>query len=406
VRIAFVTYEFAGVASGGGIGTYVRHAASMMAARDHQVEVFTAQAANRERQNGPLVHGLQCSRQEFPAQVARVFADRQRAAPFDVVEGPEFGADAAEVAKLCPGVPLVVKLHTPTFLINEMNHAYLPGVRKARYLLGALRRGRAPRPYWVYRPESDCERAHARAADEVTAPSRAILQLLKERWGLSEDRLAHVPHPFVPSAALLRSPVETMTNRVTFIGRLEARKGVIELAHAMASVLAKMPSARFRLVGASLPHPVSGEDMQLFMRKVAGRHADRIEFTGAVPAGEIPGYLKDTDVCVFPSVWEASGFVCKEAMAAARGVVASGGSGMAELVVDGETGRLVPPADHRALADAILELLKDPDRRTRLGRAARDYASSAHAPERIAPMQERSYERAIARAAARRESGP
>ena len=84
-------------------------------------------------------------------------------------------------------------------------------------------------------------------------------------------------------------------------------------------------------------------------------------------------------------------------MAAARGVVASSSGGMAEMVNDGETGRLVAPGDPRALADAIVGLLMKADARVRMGRAARAHATRAYAPEVIAPVQEASYRRAIAR---------
>jgi glycosyltransferase involved in cell wall biosynthesis len=220
---------------------------------------------------------------------------------------------------------------------------------------------------------------------------------LAVRWALPADRLSHIPYPFIPAPALLSAPVETLTSRVTFVGRLEVRKGVVELAEAIREVLARAPDTRFRLIGQSVPHPASGEDIAAYMRRSIGRDTPSVEFVGPVPYSEIPGYLRDTDVCVFPSVWEASGFVCKEAMAAARGVVASGGSGMAEIIDDGRTGRLVPPRSGGALAKAILEMLRDPAGRMNMGRAAREHVTSAFSPDVIAPLQEASYRRAMAR---------
>jgi glycosyltransferase involved in cell wall biosynthesis len=398
MRIAFVSYEYAGIAAGGGIGTYVRGAAAMLAARGHQVEVFTNAAAGTvESSSNVLVHHVMADRPQFAAAVLPNFSARHAAAPFDVVEGPEFGADAAAIAAAFPDLPLVVKLHTPTFLISEINHAYVPPWRAARYLIGGLRRGRAPKPYWVYDPGVDPECAHALAASEITAPSRTIMDLLGARWALPAERLSHVPYPFIPAATLLDASLDTLTRRVTFVGRLEVRKGVIELAKAISLVLAQAPDTRFRLIGRSGPHPATGEDMQSCMRRLIGPFASLVEFVGAVPYSQIPGYLSDTDICVFPSVWEASGFVCKEAMAAGRGVVASGGSGMAEIIEDGRTGRLAPPRNSGALARALLEMLSDPARRMEMGRAAREHVSDAFSPNVIAPLQEASYRRALER---------
>lgn len=398
MRLALVSYEFAGTAAGGGIGTYVRGAAAMMAARGHEVEVFTSAPADPlTLPGGVVVHAAPVERQLFPGAVAAVFAQRHGARPFDVVEGPEYGAEAAEVARAFPDLPLVVKLHTPTFLIDEIRHGYLSPWRKARFMLGGLRRGRVPKPYWHYDPAGDPECAYTRGASEVTAPSRAILELLRSRWTLDPKRLAHIPNVFDPSADLLALPVSTATDRVTYLGRLEARKGVIELAEAMKLVLARVPATKFRLVGRSLPHPSTGEDLATHMRRLLGPFAEAVEFIDGLPHSEIPRLLGETDICVFPSIWENLPYVCLEAMAAGRGVIASGGSGMAELIDDSVTGKLVQPRDARGLADAILAMIADPAGRISMGEKARARASLGYTSEVIGPLQEASYLRAIER---------
>jgi glycosyltransferase involved in cell wall biosynthesis len=370
----------------------------MMAARGHEVEVFTSSPPDPlERPSKVLVHASPADRQGFARAVASVFARRHVVQPFDVVEGPEFGAEATEVARLFPDLPLVVKLHTPTFLVDEIGHSYLSHWGKARFLLGALRRGRLPRPYWRYDPASDPERRHTLAASEIAAPSLAILDLVRSRWDVEPERLAHVPYVFNPHPDLLALPVSTATGRITYLGRLEARKGVMELAEAMKLVLTRAPATKFRLVGRSLPHPTTGEDMAAHMRRSLGPFAKDVEFVGGLPHSEVPRLLGDTDICVFPSIWESVGFVCLEAMAAGRGVIASGGSGMAELIDDGRTGRLVPPRDPRSLANAILETIADPVGRAAMGERARAKIRAAYSSEVIGPVQEASYLRAIKR---------
>jgi glycosyltransferase involved in cell wall biosynthesis len=89
-------------------------------------------------------------------------------------------------------------------------------------------------------------------------------------------------------------------------------------------------------------------------------------------------------------------------MAAARGVIGTSAGGMAEIVEHGRTGLLVPPRDPKAIADAILALLRDPERRIAMGHAARAHVTTAYAPDVIAPLQEASYRRAIERAKVRR----
>ena len=396
MRIGIISYE--GSADfGGGIGTYVKNVSEMMANRGHVVEIFTSQLTNSDAPHHERVsfHCVTATRADFPKLILQRFVARHEFEAFDVIESAEMGADADAIVATYPGLPLVVKLHTPTFCIDELNNAYLPWWRKARFIIGSLRRGHFVKPYWIYDPARDRERIHAQRAKEITAPSRAILEMLSRRWQISRERVHHVPNPFLPAPELLAVPIETLTRRITFIGRLEARKGILVLVRAMRHILARVPDVGFRLVGQSLPHPVTGEDMEAHIRRALGANISRVEFTGRVPYSQIPAYLRDTDICVFPSIWEASGFVCKEAMAAARGVIATNGSGMAEIVRDGVTGRLTPPGDVNSLTSAISDMLNDPRCRMAMGSAARQHIVEAYAPDVIAPLQEESYRRAI-----------
>ena len=340
----------------------------------------------------------------FSRKRCRAFARQHRSAPFDLVEGPEYGHEASAVTGAFPELPLVVRLHTPAFIINEMNHTYLPWTGKARFVLGGLRRGAWPRRYWIYSDENDMERRHALCADEIAAPSRAIRDVLVRRWELPSDRVSHVPNVFTASPRILSIPTNTQTGRITFLGKLEVRKGVLDLAKAIPRVLASLPDAKFRLVGRSLPHPWTGEDLEALMLRTIGRTAGRsVEFHGSVPYAAIPGQFAECDICVFPSVWENFPYVCLEAMAAARGVIASSSGGMAEIIEDGRTGLLVPPRDPQAIADAILYMMRNPKRRMAMGLAAREHVTSTYSPKAIGPLQEVSYRRAIEYARSRRE---
>lgn len=403
MRIAFVSYEYAGVASGGGIGTYVRNAAAMLAGRGHEVEVFCGQG-QAAPDGGVRVHAVGGAAEDFAEAALPLFAARQAARPFDVVEGPEYGADAAPVARAFPDLPLVVRLHTPRFVIRQMDLAGLTWARKARYMLGGLRRGQLPQRYWLYDPAEDPERAHALAADEIVAPSQAVLDRLGPVWGLPGDRCALVPNVYRPDPRLLSIDPATATGRVLFLGRFEVRKGVLTLARAIPLVLARRPDARFRLVGRDTPDPISGANISDIVRRLVEPHGACVEIVGPAPYDEVPHHLGECDVCVLPSRWEASGYACQEAMAAARGVVASSAGGMAEILDGGRCGVLAPPDDPRALADALLDLLNAPERRIALGRAARERVALAYGPEAVAPLQEASYHRAIVRAAQRRRA--
>jgi glycosyltransferase involved in cell wall biosynthesis len=105
-----------------------------------------------------------------------------------------------------------------------------------------------------------------------------------------------------------------------------------------------------------------------------------------------------SDVVVLPSVAEAFGLVLGEAMVMQKAVVATRVGGIPEIVEDGVTGILVPPASPAALADAILSLLRDPERRTQLGEAGRRRVIETFRFETMMERYEALYEALLGRA--------
>jgi glycosyltransferase involved in cell wall biosynthesis len=88
------------------------------------------------------------------------------------------------------------------------------------------------------------ERKNLLEADEVMAPSRAIAYAINRIWRVSRSRISLVPLAFEPSPELLNISVGTDSRRITYIGRLELRKGVQDLASAIPLVLRREPEAR------------------------------------------------------------------------------------------------------------------------------------------------------------------
>ena len=405
LKIALISYEYPPDTALGGIATYVEQAAHMLAQRGHQVEVFAgspqSELAQTQTEALPCNHSLivhrygVTNRTEFAERVGLAFAQRHEQIAFDVIEGPDCGAEAAAAVRRVPDIPLVVKLHTPQYLLHQLGKLPLSWPAKTRMTLGALRRGKLPQPPPVYDRQTDAEYWHTQAADRVAAPSMAIGQRILDDWAIPPDRVVPVPYPYCPSPELLSIPVQTQTQRITFIGRLEVRKGILDLAKAIPRVLRRYPQAQFRFVGPPWPSPVPGLDMQQYLTQRLGRHRSALEFTGGVSLTDIPNYLATTDICVFPSIWESFGLVCTEAMSAARGVVGSAAGGMTELLDGGSCGHLVPPRQSKQIAAAILDLLNHPEHRMELGTRARERVTSHYSLTRIAQLQETTYRQAI-----------
>jgi glycosyltransferase involved in cell wall biosynthesis len=152
--------------------------------------------------------------------------------------------------------------------------------------------------------------------------------------------------------------------RIGEIARLCDVKGQRELLQAVA----RLPHARLVLAGRDLEQGGAFQD-------ALERESERLGIRDRVEFGfheDVPALLESLDVVVLPSWTEGLPVVLLEAMAHARPVVATPVGGTPELVVDGETGLLVPPRDPEALADALRRLLGDPDLARRLGEAGRE----------------------------------
>jgi glycosyltransferase involved in cell wall biosynthesis len=393
MRIALISYEFAGNADTGGIGTYMRNAARMLVQRGHDVEVFTGGVpSSHEADSNLRVHGVARSHADFAEAIVVPFTERHRAAPFDVAEAPEYRADAAAVARAFPALPLVVKLHTPSVLVSLINMQPLSPVAKARFIGGSLIRGRLPQPYWSYNRAADYELEHVRRATVVAAPCRAIVSALAPLWDLRLDDVDIVPNVFSPVPALLELDPASRTNVVSFFGRQEPRKGIWHFVQAIPQILRRFPAAQFRIIG----RPADGA-MAARLREYLAPFARCVEIVPGVAYDEMPRYYGATDICVAPSLWENFPNVCLEGMAAGRGVIGSTAGGMSEIIADGETGLLVPPGSAEAIAEAVVGLLDNPDRRIAMGTAARRHVQDAYGVQAVAPLQEALYRKAIAK---------
>jgi glycogen synthase len=400
MKIAFISYEYPPDTAYGGISTYVYQASKMMHERGHHVEVFSSSPhqGGTESNNGILVHRIkEENRYLFPKLVSELFLKQHKKVRFDVIEGPEFYAEAREIVRAVPDIPLVVKLHTPSFILDRLNSIESSYVTKITRYLGSIRRGVIPINYWSYNPRKDIECSHTLDADEIVILTHDMGNQVINLWGLDAKKVVCIPNPYIPSAKLLDIPANTNTNIITFIGRLETRKGVVDLARAIPLVLQRNPNAKFRFVGRSEISPQSKLDMRQYLESMLDKYKESIEFTGSVSPDEIPSILLNTDICIFPSIWENFPNVCLEAMAAARGVIGSSAGGMAEMLNHGEVGRIIPPRNPEKIAEAINELLENPALRVELGKNARNRLLAEYSIERVATMQEASYERAIKR---------
>jgi len=112
-------------------------------------------------------------------------------------------------------------------------------------------------------------------------------------------------------------------------------------------------------------------DYPSYFKKKYGSCTGQVDFLGFVDEDRLAEQYKSCDVFVAPSRYESFGLIFLEAMNFAKPVIGCRAGGPEDIIVDGETGLLVPPQDPRALADAILALVISLEKRDEMGRAGR-----------------------------------
>jgi phosphatidylinositol alpha-1,6-mannosyltransferase len=211
----------------------------------------------------------------------------------------------------------------------------------------------------------------------------AISRWTRDRFLAANPRFAGHPLSVCPLGIDVRAPVPVappVPGRVLVVGRLwteERYKGHDLLIDVWQDVRRAVPHAHLVIVG-------DGDDRARLEARVreAGL-AQAIRFTGALPHAELQRAFVQAQLFAMPSDGEGFGLVYLEAMRAARPCLAARGAAE-EIVIDGVTGRIVPPRDRAALAAALVEMLSDPTRCSAMGRAGRERVENEFSSARFA----------------------
>jgi glycosyltransferase involved in cell wall biosynthesis len=243
------------------------------------------------------------------------------------------------------------------------------------------------------------ERALARDVARVVATSTEETTELV-RLGAPRHRITVVPCGVDVDQFTPEGPAAERGSRlrVLSIGRLVPRKGFDTVIRAIAAV----PDVELVIAGGPAAEQLDADREATRLRQLADRLgvADRVRLVGAVPRPDVPALLRSADLVVCAPWYEPFGIVPLEAMACGVPVVATAVGGFVDTVVDGATGKLVPPGRPDALAAAIRRLLGEPFWREAYGTAGVDRARSRYSWTRIAADTAAVYERVLGTASA------
>jgi len=169
------------------------------------------------------------------------------------------------------------------------------------------------------------------------------------------------------------APIRTGRPAVGMLCGLQPSAGADSFISAVRGIADARPDAAFVVVGGG---PQEEPLRRLAIRRGVG---DIVRFVG--PADDVGALLRRLDIVVCPARQDVSALTVLEAMAAGRPVVASRVGALADVLIQGETGRLVPPADPSAITATVVRLLKRPEERQSLVSAGRAYVARHHSAE-------------------------
>jgi len=232
------------------------------------------------------------------------------------------------------------------------------------------------------------ERALARRAAKVIAITNALARFQVERVGLPADKVEVIHYGLddLPPAwgANPTDHVPAEARVLLAVCRLEPQKGLDIAVRALPDIRTRHPTAELVVLGEG--------PQRTDLEQLAASLNVPIRLLGRVP--DVAAWLRRADLLVHPARWEGFGLALLEAMLASKPVVATNVSSIPEIVVDGETGLLVPRDDARALAAAVTRLLDDPGNYGEQGRAR---AQSQFSVSRMADRTLALYETALRR---------
>ncbi len=243
----------------------------------------------------------------------------------------------------------------------------------------------------AYHASSWIEKTAYQNADGVVAVSESMKEDVQQLYGVPDEKVAVIPNGIDPDeyrprpdeAVLRRYGVDPAQPFVLFVGRITRQKGIIHLVNAIKHL---RPGTQVVLCAGAPDTKEIEQEMAAKVARAKESTDQRIVWVREMlPREEIITFYTHASVFVCPSVYEPFGIINLEAMACETPVVASAVGGIPSIIVEGETGHLVPLEPEgetafeprnpeqfaRDLADATNALLTDPDRAAAMGRKGR-----------------------------------
>jgi starch synthase len=298
-------------------------------------------------------------------------------------------------------------IHSHTWYANLAGHLSsllysVPHILTA-HSLEPLRPWKAEQLGGGYALSGWCERTAMQSAAAVIAVSHGMAADIRLAYPEVPADRVHVIHNGIDASQYSPDPGRDILDRygidparpsVVFVGRVTRQKGLPVLLRAAAQF---EPDAQLVLCAGQADTPELQAEVSGLVERLQASRSGVIWIPGMLAKTEVIQILTHATVFACPSEYEPLGIVNLEAMACGTAVVASAVGGIPEVVADGETGLLVPPADETALAGAVNALIRDQAMAARFGARGRARAVAEFSWDAVAAQTAALYSSVVAR---------
>ena len=225
-----------------------------------------------------------------------------------------------------------------------------------------------------------------RWADQVIVHATIARQQLLTQYGCHPERVHLIPIGSYDFYRTCASDTQAeRPNTVLFFGRIWEYKGLQYLIEAEPLITKAIPDARIIIAG-------YGERFEKYQKAMLNPHHFEVH-NYRIPDEQVAHFFQQASVVALPYIEASQSGVASVAYAFGKPVVATRVGGLPDVVIEGQTGLLVPPADACSLAEAIITLLRDAPLRHKMGQQARQFAETELSWEHIAQKTLTVYQR-------------
>jgi glycosyltransferase involved in cell wall biosynthesis len=352
---------------GGGIGTYCKFTAALLAEKGHAVSVFINDAAvdttqiskkdgirivrfNPSGTNASVYLGHVTNISYEFAHIVKTFIEKEGKP--DIIEAQEYLGIAYYLLQYkhllydwCKDVPVLITMHSPSFLYMEYNH--VPMYRYPNY--------------WICEMERFC----LQAADHIISPSRFMLVELAKRFELKNENVTIIPNPFSATEFFMPVADTIDANEIVFYGKLTVQKGAFKLLGYFKDLWdGGFRRPLFLLGGQDIVYHPDGKTMGDIIRKTYKTYIEQglLRLEDRMPPAQVADRLRSAEVVIIPSCNDNLPYVVFEMMALGKVLLVSKQGGQFEVIQEGENGFVFDheePSTFAAQLRHILDLTKE-----------------------------------------------